>query len=144
MGEPGEKEFRKKTFENGWMPREKETVFPEKINDRLLFQELIRESLAEISYNSPIWDESRQVYLRFSYELEYEKDASPPPGQLLPKPSGARVYLTVYDANLNLLQEYRVPVLNKAPSYHFSKDGKIWIFENMEDEMGFVRLSFDL
>ena len=141
--EPGEKDFGKKTFEDGWIPRDKETVFPEKINDRIMFQELLRESLAEISYNSPFWDESRQVYLRFSYELEYSQEASPPPGQLLPIPSGAKVYLTIYDGNFNMLRESRVPVLDKAPAHHFAKDGKIWIFENIKDEMGFVRLSFD-
>ena len=142
--EPGKKDFREKTFEDGWIPRDKETVFPEKINDRIMFQELLRESLAEISYNSPFWDESRQVYLRFSYELDYSQEPSPPPGQLLPNPSGAKVYLTVYDGNFNMLRESRVPVLDKAPAHHFAKDGKIWIFENIKDEMGFVRLSFDL
>ncbi|MDO6438187.1 DUF4221 family protein [Cyclobacterium sp. 1_MG-2023] len=142
--EAGEKAFHKKTFENGWIPREKETVFPEKINDRLLFQELLRESLTEISYTSPFWDESRQVYLRFSYEMEFSQDVSPSLSQLIPKPSSVKVYLSVYDGNFNLLRESHVPVLDKAPSHHFAKDGKIWIFENMEDEMGFVRLEFDL
>jgi len=34
-------------------------------------------------------------------------------------------------------------VLDKRPNFHFVKDGKIWIFENIDDELAFVRLSID-
>ncbi|NHE59023.1 DUF4221 family protein [Cyclobacterium plantarum] len=142
--EPGQEGFYKKTFENGWIPREKETVFPEKINDRALFQELYKKATEEISYQKPIWDESRKVYFRFSHQQKYNVANSSPSDSLFPKPTGASVYLTIYDADFNLLRESAVPELDQPPPYHFAKDGKIWIFENMEDEMGFVRLSFDL
>ncbi|WP_439482062.1 DUF4221 family protein [Cyclobacterium plantarum] len=142
--EPGQEGFYKKTFENGWIPREKETVFPEKINDRALFQELYKKATEEISYQKPIWDESRKVYFRFSHQQKYNVANSSPSDSLFPKPTGASVYLTIYDADFNLLRESAVPELDQPPPYHFAKDGKIWIFENMGDEMGFVRLSFDL
>lgn len=142
--EPGQEEFHKRTFESGWLPREKETVFPEKINDRALFQELYKKATEEISYNKPIWDESRKVYFRFSYRQEYGVANTSPSDGLFPRPTGASVYLTIYDADFNLLRETAVPELDQPPAYHFAKDGKIWIFENLEDEMRFVRLSFDL
>ncbi|SEJ30642.1 protein of unknown function [Cyclobacterium xiamenense] len=142
--EPGQEEFYKKTFENGWIPREKETTFPEKINDRALFQELYKKATEEISYNKPIWDESREVYFRFSYKQEFGVANTGPSDGLFPRPTGASVYLSIYDADFNLLRETAVPELDQPPAYHFAKDGKIWIFENIEDEMGFVRLSFDL
>ncbi|MBD3628418.1 DUF4221 family protein [Cyclobacterium sp.] len=141
--EPGEKDFEAYTFENGWLPRERETLFPEKINDRALFQELYKKANEEIFYHKPIWDGSLQVYYRFSHKLEYEVGISPSDG-LFPKPKGASVFLTVYDADFSLLRESAVPELDQPPSYHFAKDGKIWVFENIEDEMGFVRLSFDM
>ncbi|SHM63415.1 protein of unknown function [Cyclobacterium lianum] len=144
IGEPGQEEFHKRTFQSGWLPREKETVFPEKINDRALFRELYKKATEEISYNKPIWDESRNVYFRFSYKLEYGVANTSPSDGLFPKPTGASVYLTIYDADFNLLRETAVPALDQPPAYHFAKDGKIWIFENIEDEMAFVRLSFDL
>ncbi|MDN3687907.1 DUF4221 family protein [Cyclobacterium jeungdonense] len=142
--EPGQEDFYKKTFENGWIPREKETVFPEKINDRALFQELYKKATEEISYHKPIWDESRKVYFRFSYEQEYGVANASPSDGLFPKPTSASVYLTIYDSDFNLLRETAVPELDRPPPYHFVKDGKIWLFENLEDEMGFVRLSFHL
>ncbi|HSI74267.1 MAG TPA: hypothetical protein VK957_00160 [Lunatimonas sp.] len=39
-----------------------------------------------------------------------------------------------------MLGETLVPQLTKKPGKHFAKNGKIWIHENMEDEMGFIRL----
>jgi hypothetical protein len=42
-----------------------------------------------------------------------------------------------------LIGESLVPILNKTPGKHFVKGGKIWIFENIDDEMGFIRLSVD-
>lgn len=142
--EPGQEKFHKKTFENGWIPRVKETVFPEKINDRALFQELYKKATEEISYHKPIWDESRKVYYRFSHQQKYSVANTKPSDSLFPKPTGASVYLTIYDADFNLVRESAIPELEQPPSYHFAKDGKIWLFENLEDEMGFVRLSFDL
>lgn len=141
--EHGEKDFRIRTFENGWIPREKKTVFPEEINDRGMLEELLKKSSAEIFYHPPVWDESRQVYFRFSHELEYPDNATTPPGRFIPESTGAKVYLTVYNSDFKILKETRVPALDKAPSRHFVKDGKIWIFENIADEMAFVRLEFD-
>jgi len=53
--------------------------------------------------------------------------------------AGAGV-MKVLDKDLNMLGETLVPQLNKKPGKHFAKDGKIWIYENMNDEMGFIRL----
>ncbi|WP_373495751.1 hypothetical protein [Aquiflexum sp.] len=38
------------------------------------------------------------------------------------------------------MHEIEVPELTK---YHFVKDGKIWIFENNEDEVSFIRLGIE-
>jgi hypothetical protein len=51
--------------------------------------------------------------------------------------------LTILDENLQIIGESKVPELKRAPSTHFVKDGKIWIFENIDDEMAFVRLSIN-
>jgi hypothetical protein len=45
------------------------------------------------------------------------------------------------DKALQIIAETPLPMFDKNPSNHYVKDGKIWIFENLEDEMGFVRLS---
>jgi hypothetical protein len=60
---------------------------------------------------------------------------------MYPKVKGAKVVLSVYDFDLNVLGESELPQWNKIPKFHFVKDGKIWVFENIDDEMSFVRLS---
>jgi len=45
---------------------------------------------------------------------------------------------------LNLIQEAKLPFLTQKPLRHFIKDGMLWLFVNLEDEMGFIRLRVDL
>lgn len=88
----------------------------------------------EINFLPPFWDQEGGCFYRFSY-------------QDLPEVSSgdegirSKVYLTALDKDLNKLGETLVPQLTKKPGKHFAKDGKIWIYENMNDEMGFVRLN---
>lgn len=55
-----------------------------------------------------------------------------------PEFSGVESYLVLIDKDWNILAEVALGTWPKAPSRHFVKDGKIWMFENIEDEMGFV------
>ena len=104
-------------------------------------EELDREQKAmrqEINFMAPFWDEVNQRFYRFSYE-ELDIEVDPEKGEK----TRSKVYLTILDKDLNLLGESTVLVLNHKPGKHFAEDGKIWIFENMDDELGFVRLSFN-
>lgn len=141
--EPGADDFRLITYKEQLVPTEKTITFPEKIQDRSVLVKLLTQATEEILHYPPFWDEVNGVYYRLSQELIYEEDAEPLPNQFLPDPSSALIYLSVYDKNFNLVAESKIPQLTKRLSRHFAKDGKIWLFENMEDEMGFVRLSVD-
>ena len=108
----------------------------EYIKEHETFEELEAEKRRlkqEINFLPPFWDQKKKYFYRFSY-------------QDLPEVSGAdegirsKVYLTALDKDLNKLGETLVPQLTKKPGKHFAKDGKIWIYENIEDEMGFIRL----
>jgi hypothetical protein len=50
------------------------------------------------------------------------------------------VFISIFDEDLNLLTESPVTEQTAPPKKHFVKDGKIWIFENVEDELAFIRL----
>lgn len=92
----------------------------------------------EINFRNPIWDSKNQRYYRFSYETlpkaniqdEEEKQKS-------------KVYLTILDKDFKVLGETLVKELQSSPTIHFVKDGKIWIYENVDDELGFVRMGID-
>lgn len=98
----------------------------------------------EITYLQPFWDEKNQVFYRFSFkELPSESKEE--------DHIKSKIYLSALDKNLNLIGEVYIPELNKKPENpsttpfpkHFAKDGKVWIYENINDEMGFVVLSFN-
>ncbi|WP_157501317.1 hypothetical protein [Echinicola vietnamensis] len=52
------------------------------------------------------------------------------------------MYLTIFDQEFNLLHEMVIPEINRSIIQYFAKDGKLWILDNQQDEMTFVRLSF--
>lgn len=84
----------------------------------------------DINFTAPVWDKENQVYYRFAYFMKNrEVDGKP-------EPAGAEVFLIVLDKDFNLLSETPLEAVKKGPGRHFVKDGKIWVFENMEDEMG--------
>ncbi|WP_375585049.1 DUF4221 family protein [Cyclobacterium xiamenense] len=106
------------------------------------FLEAIRQVREEISFSSPIWDEQNRVYYRFSHKEVLEETNSE--NFQWPSATGGEVFLTLFDENLNMLAETRIPDIRMPPQKHFVKDGTIWMFVNVEDEMGFARLSMDL
>ncbi|WP_162416370.1 DUF4221 family protein [Cyclobacterium roseum] len=92
-------------------------------------------------YLLPVYDGQNKRYWRLFYENYYESEITE---GLFPQPAGANVYLALYDEELNLIQEAELPFLTEKPLRHFIKDGMLWVFVNLEDEMGFVRMSIDL
>lgn len=103
-------------------------------------EEVVRDSMEEINYGYLVWDETQKRFYRFSITQQFgeEKDEY---GQYIA--TGTDVYLTIFDENLNILAESLVPQLAAPPNKHFVKDGKIWLFANMEDEMAFVQLAIE-
>jgi hypothetical protein len=100
------------------------------------FREISSKISKEVSFYEPLWDISTQKFYRFSNE-------SLPTTTLAdgtPKFNN-KIYLTIFDKDFNLLGENLVKELNIPPFIHFVKDGKIWIFRNIDDELAFIRLS---
>jgi len=94
------------------------------------FDEEYNRFLQEINFLAPFWDEKNQIFYRFSYQQIPTEDK-------INAELKWKVFLTALDKDLNLIGEIYVPQLTKVPAKHFSKDGKIWIFENIKDELAF-------
>jgi hypothetical protein len=123
---------------------EKKGNYPPKVGSLDEFSGIYRRILEEVSFAAPVWDEENEVFYRFSYIMQFDDNAEKPEGSPFYQPSGSKVFLTIYDKELNMIAESAIPQLTKEPPYHFAKDGKLWVFENIEDEMGFIQFSFDL
>lgn len=104
-------------------------------------KEIIRKSDEEISYGSLIWDGKNQRYFRFSYNKHFSESLSEYGNYVS---TGAEVYLSIFDKELNLIAEAQIPELTQTPNFHFTKDGNIWIFENIDDELAFVKVEVEV
>ncbi|WP_209331970.1 DUF4221 family protein [Lunatimonas salinarum] len=106
------------------------------------FWEAVQQVKEQISFSPPVWDDLHRVYYRFSHKEVFE--AAPSEAFQFPTATKAEVFLTVFDENLEMLAESKIAGITMPPQKHFVKDGKIWMFVNVEDEIGFVRLAIDL
>ncbi len=59
----------------------------------------------------------------------------------LPQTKEAKIFLTVFDEDFNLISEGEIPEFNSESVKYFVKDGKLWYFTNIDDELGFVILT---
>lgn len=123
-----------KSFNHNLFPSRKTIQVPKVINSYAEYQKAYLESQEDINFLLPVWDENNQLYYRFSYKNKLG-DVN---GDLAPV--SAQVFLSVLDQDLNIISETEVHEFNKSPNFHFVKDGMIWIFENVEDEVSFIRL----
>lgn len=103
-------------------------------------EEIIKRSREDSFYGRLIWDDSKRRFFRFSVKEQFGQEKNEYGGY---RPTGAEVYLSIFDENLGLEAEALVPDLKAPPKKHFVKDGKIWIFENIADEMAFIRLAVE-
>lgn len=118
----------------------KKTYIPPKQVDASSNQqwEADKKQREDINFGRILWDAKNQRYLRLSYKEKFGDEIIENRGY---KAIGAEVFLSVFDKDFTLLAESALPQLNKKPGQHFVKDGQIWIFENIDDEMAFLRLT---
>ncbi|MEB2783210.1 DUF4221 family protein [Algoriphagus persicinus] len=89
----------------------------------------------QTSFDKFLWDKKRQQYFRLGYNLipqetpELEKESD--------------VFLFTYDKDLNFLGEKQLDQIDYRLESPFFKDGKLWSYVNVEDELGFAVFTFD-
>jgi hypothetical protein len=93
-----------------------------------------------INFLPPRWDPVSKRFIRLSYKTIFGEEMNEY-GEA--KEIGADVFLTVMDKNFNIVKETFLENYRKNPRMHFYKDNKIWLYENIEDELGFIRITVD-
>jgi hypothetical protein len=109
------------------------------ISSREQMQKEFQSFLEQVEYFPPVWDEINQQYLRLSsirVFQDFVDDQS-----LLPKIKVVKNYLSVFDVEFNLVNEIEIPDLSYTRGLYFAKNGSLWVFINLNDEMGFVRIT---
>lgn len=94
----------------------------------------IKKVFGHLNYMEPHWDESREMYLRFGRKTFLAEKREDPPT--------FEVFLFAYDEDFNVLGETKIEGLTQVPANCFWKDGKLWSYVNIEDELGFAVIDF--
>lgn len=100
---------------------------------------LVRKSEEDITYGPMFWDGTNQNFFRFSYKGHFTEEKNEN-GFFIK--NNVDVFLTRFDEQLNIVKESEIPELNSNLNLHFEKNGEIWIFENINDELAFVRMKW--
>jgi len=108
----------------------KKVVFSEKE-----FQAELDKLHTQIDYWDFYWDEKTQRYYRFA--------SKGLPLANIDSSKKFEYFLFAYDENMTLKGEKKLEGLSELPLSGFFKDGKLWSFVNVDDELGFAVFTFD-
>ena len=98
------------------------------------FNEDRKKVFEHLNYMEPRWDETREMFLRLGRKTFL--------GEKRGDPSAFEVFLFAYDQDFNVLGETKIEGLNQVPENYFWKDGRLWSYINVEDELGFAVIDF--
>ncbi len=121
-------------------PKRAKTPSGPEIKSRVQAGKEYQRILEQVRFESPVWDSVKKRYLRLSarrtFKDTYIDDS------FLPEIKEEMVFLSIFDAEFNLISEIEIDELNNERVKYFAKDGKLWVCQNFSDELGF--LVFDL
>ena len=94
-----------------------------------------RKVASQVSYLKLMWDEETSRFYRLAYKGVL--------GDQQLQPISYQVFLLAYSEDLELMGETLIPDFKQVPKSYFFKDGKLWSYVNVEDELGFAVFTFD-
>lgn len=104
-------------------------------SDEAIVKENRRKLNEQLNYQQILWDESRGMYLRLGKKTFLGEEQG--------DPSTYELYLFAYDKDFNVLGETKIENLKAEPRSYFWKDGKLYSYVNVEDELGFAVFTFN-
>ncbi|MDR7132625.1 hypothetical protein J2X69_004999 [Algoriphagus sp. 4150] len=89
----------------------------------------------QIKFGPLLWDDSRQYFFRIASLIKPTLDPA--------IKAKKEVFLLAFDSDMKLVGETLIKGLKDTPESAFFKDGKLWSYVNVEDELGFAVFTFD-
>lgn len=116
-----------RSFESNLTANRKKEYEKNRVESTKEMQSLMKKQ-RDVSFLNYVYDPINQRYYRFSQKFEKEG----PEGNI------NRPVLTVFDRNFDPIFETDQLPLEKITYKYFAKDGKLYLYENVLDEMGFI------
>ncbi len=93
------------------------------------WQQLVLEMEKEFNYGKLLFDQENNRYLRLFYrKISDDK---------------FQIFISEYSTEFKLKKEYQVKEPLKKPKNEFMKDGAIWLYQNFDDELAFIKLTIN-
>jgi hypothetical protein len=93
--------------------------------------EMADEAEKEVDFGSFIYDDKSDKVFRFIQDLH----------RMIGDSAAYKSVITIFDSDLNQLYEKEIDF--NRPGFSFFKDGKLWSYVNVDDELGFAVFTFD-
>ncbi|PZX47012.1 DUF4221 family protein [Algoriphagus chordae] len=119
-----------KTYSSSYTSQEAAGNYPNRSDSESEFQEIAKNKEKEVNYGQLFFDKQNDVYWRFAKEMDRMK------GDTIMY----KTVLTAFDPEFNQLHEMLLPSDFTLPSKYFAREGMIYTFLNIDDEVAFVRL----
>lgn len=97
--------------------------------------------LEQARFGILVWNEDLKNYYRLSSSKMFSNSKNE--GAFLSNTIKNNVILSVFDNNFNLIKEIPLPELDSENVKYFVKDGCLWVFTNLNDDMAFVRINLE-
>jgi hypothetical protein len=121
------------TIEANKLPAGKSGTYKKETDNFDEFAEIFTRMNFEIEYKEIVRNPSNGNFYRFAMQKVREKTDE--------LPAKFDIHLVAYDKDFKLLSETFILEMNTIPQVYFWKDDGIWLHENIDDELAFVRLS---
>ena len=119
-----------KTFSSKYTTNEAPGNYQKRTDSKEEFREIMQAKDQEAFYGQLFFDDQNKVYWRFAKEMDSMKGDT-----ILFK-----TVLTAFDTDFNQLHEELLPSDFVLPDTYFAREGMIYTFLNIDDELAFVRL----
>ncbi|MFN3803205.1 hypothetical protein [Belliella pelovolcani] len=83
----------------------------------------------EFNYGELLFDQENNKYLRLLYRKISEDKF--------------QIFISEYSTEFELTKEYQIKEPLKKPKNEFIKDGAIWLYQNFDDELAFIKLTIN-
>ena len=113
---------------------QKEVPVKNKVKTEEDFASQIEKAKSQINFEKLIYDEQSETFFRFGRKNIPQANK---------EEQKIQSFLFAFDKDLNLIGETELKGLETLPESPFFKDGKLWSYVNVEDELGFAVFTFD-
>ncbi|SFT76584.1 protein of unknown function [Algoriphagus locisalis] len=121
--------LQKKSFHSTLTSDSKKGLYTKNTNSDKEMDDAWTEKNKEVNFNNLVYDDKNKKFWRVSTEMD----------RMIADSVVTKKVLTIFDQDLNQLHEQKID-FNISQSLAFFKDGSLYTFINLEDELGFVRI----